>query len=319
MSKRLSPQGANECSLSTPAGTSTNPHSYENRNDEGAHGGGIETKKKKVTKERGGSVWGCGRFTYTPGHTLDHRWAFLCFLVGRFTEHFRRTGFVPARCRPGSISAQGVVRSDGLGRAFGKGRHGKQRSSQAFCTIWTALSFFLLLLSSPFLHTSISHTFSSKHYMYYVSHRCSRWISGSLGGEDQGQSGATRCPPSNTTNDAAIGQKRNIPTLLRRWLCPVTRLALWPWKSPRRTWGGARCFEKARPSLVFGNHDHEPRHHPVNTFQALCRFIFKLFLNNNNGMYAHRGRQNRSHGLREAKKGLFFFLPASHESKESHT
>lgn len=50
MSKRLSPQGANECSLSTPAGTSTNPHSYENRNDEGAHGGGIETKKKKLQR-----------------------------------------------------------------------------------------------------------------------------------------------------------------------------------------------------------------------------------------------------------------------------
>lgn len=109
---------------------------------------------------------------------------------------------------------------------FGTGRHGKQRSSQAFCTIWTTLFFLLLLLlSSPFFTLPLL-TSSPRNTTCTTFHTVVR--GGSVGpprgkgggGADQGQSGATRCPPSNTTNDAAIGQKRNIPTLLRRWLCP---------------------------------------------------------------------------------------------------
>lgn len=71
----------------------------------------------------------------------------------------------------------------GLDGHLGKEDTGNSGPRRLFAPSGLPFPFFLLL-SSPFFHASISHTFSSKHYMYYVSHRCSRWISGSLGGED---------------------------------------------------------------------------------------------------------------------------------------
>lgn len=277
--------------------------------------------KKKVTKERGGSVWGCGRFTYTPGHTLDHRWAFLCFLVGRFTEHFRPTGFVPARCRAREYQCSGC---GSLGWAWTGIWERKTRETAVLAGFLDRLDYHflfpLLLLSSPFFHTSISHTFSPKHYMYYVSHRCSRWISGSLGGGDQGQSEATRCPPSNTTSDAAIGQKRNIPTLLRRWLCPVTRVALCGLGSLHVEHGAAPGALRKRDHLWYSGIT-------TTSLATLQSTNFKLYVDSFSNSFSTTttgcthiavGRTEAT-GYEKKKKRLFFFLPASHESKESHT
>lgn len=249
-------------------------------------------------------------FTYTPGHIywiIDGR--FLCFLVGRFTEHFRRTDLFQRAVGPGVSVPQGLVAWMGLGRAFlGKGDTGNSGPRRLFAPSGLPFSF-LLLLSSP-----CSHIFHFSHLPLETLHvlRFTPLFEADLlihlGGEIRAsQSGATRCPHSNTTNDAAIGQKRNIPTLLRRWLCPVTRLAYGLGSLHVEHGGGARCPEKARPSRRI----RESRASPPkssNQFQALCRFIFKLFLNNdNNETYPHRGRQNRSHGIREAKKKRFLF------------
>lgn len=128
-------------------------------------------------------------YLYPKGNTLDHRWAFLCFLVGRFTEHFRRTDLFQRAVGPG-VSVLRVCGSLGWAWTgiFGKGR---QRETAALAGFLHHLDYPFLFSSSSSLfsfifHTSISHIFSSKHYMYYVSHRCSRWISGSALGERPG-------------------------------------------------------------------------------------------------------------------------------------
>lgn len=135
-----------------------------------------------------------------------------------------------------------------LDGAFGKGRHGKQRPSEAFAPYGFPFLFFLSSLfffsPPPPSHLHSSHHFLSKHYMYYVPHLRSRWISGAhLGGRDEGQPGATRCSLSNATDDAGLGQRRNIPTLLLRWLCLVTRSAFGPGIA-RRLWAAPGAWRK---------------------------------------------------------------------------
>lgn len=146
--------------------------------------------------------------------------------------------FVQARCRAGSIGAHGG-RSSGIWRAFWNGGHGQQRSSQALAPYGFPYSFFpFLFYTIPLILPSLH--ISSTHYRQYISHCCSEWIN--------------RRPPSYTTDDVDIGQKKRIPTLLRQWLCRVTRLTCGS-GSPRRYGssrgpGAGETFSDIRSSRV---------------------------------------------------------------------
>lgn len=120
-------------------------------------------KRKTGESARGVAALEGRRYLY-PGHIhwiTDGR--FLCFLVGRFTEHFRRTDLIPARCRPGSISVLRVYgRSDGLlaRSIWEKGGYRKQPSSQGFFAHHKGFPFslfFFFFISSFLTHTSIPH------------------------------------------------------------------------------------------------------------------------------------------------------------------
>lgn len=286
-------------------------------------------QKKNSQKRDRRQRLGMWAFTYTPGHIqLDHRWAFFVLSGSAdLQEHFRDVRICSSALSAREYQCSGCGRSDGgldghLGKGETTGNSGPRRH---FCTIWTTLFFrlHLLLLFSFFTHFHFSHLPPRNTTTCTTFHTVVRGGSAvvRLGGETRAsQSGATRCPPSNTTNDAAIGQKRNIPTLLRRWLCPPSHgWYLWPWESPRRTWGRRQVPGESETFLgVFGNH--EPRHQPTPTnFKHYVDSFSNSFSTTNNGTYAHRGRAEPKPRDARGKKGCSFLLPASHESKESHT
>lgn len=227
--------------------------------------------KKKKQEGREAEALGVGSTLYPRAYTLDHRWAFLCFLVGRFTEHFRRTDLFQRAVGPG-VS---VLRVWSLGwawtGAFGKWRHGKQRSSQGFCTpngIPFFSSFlllhlhllFLLPITLPFLTHLVLKT---HHVLRFTPSLEVDQLVPLRGKGDRDQPGSKRYPASNTTNDAGIGQKRKHPhTAAAVAAAPVTRPAC-GLGSAHVAYGAAPgALEKSRPSPVFGNH--EPRHQPTN-------------------------------------------------------
>lgn len=225
----------------------------------GAKRGKKNQSQKRDRRQRLG-MWA---FTYTPGHIqLDHRWAFFVLSGSADLQSILETyGFVPARCRPGSISAQGVVAR--MGAWTGIWERGRQRETAVLAGFLApsglpfSFVFFRLLSSSSlllFLHTSTSHTFPLETLHCTTFHTVVRGGSAvvRLGGETRAGLGRARCPPSNTTNDAAIGQKRNIPTLLRRWLCPRHTVGTCGLGSLHvEHGGGARCLEKARPFSAY--------------------------------------------------------------------
>lgn len=214
MSKRLfPPRGANECSVSTPAGTITNAHRYENRNDERREG----YTKQKNKREKGGSV-GVRQYHYTPGQYIGSSMGVFCAFWSADLQ-----SILDVRICSSALSAREyqLLRVWSLGRGLGREHLGKggvgnsgPRRALAYHMDFPFLFLFSFIFSSPpsNLHFSHTHFFLETPHVLRFTPSFEVDQRDPLGAKDQDQPGATRCPQSNTTDDAGIGQKRNTPT-----------------------------------------------------------------------------------------------------------
>lgn len=170
-----------------------------------------------------------------------------------FTEHLRPTGFCSSalsgreyRCSRWSLEwdLAGILEWRARATAVFSG----------FCTIWVSLFVFFPFSStlspscSPFFTFPRNTTGSTFHTVVRSGSTGVPWAKGRT------EPGATRCPPSYTTDDVDIGQKKRVPTLPRRWLCRVTRLTC-GYGSPRRYGssrgpGAGETFSDIRASRV---------------------------------------------------------------------
>lgn len=109
--------------------------------------GMMKARREGIQKKKKGTRLGSGDTSRPGAYTLGDRWAFLCFLVGRFTEHFRPTGFCSSalsgreyQCSWWSLEWAWTGIWD---------REVRATAVLGFCTIWISLFFSF----PPFFHT----------------------------------------------------------------------------------------------------------------------------------------------------------------------
>lgn len=155
------------------------------------------TKNKKQRREseaealRGSAV----RYIIPQGILhLDHRLGVFCAFWSADLQSILDVRICSSALSAREYQCSGCRRSDGLGREhLGKWRHGKQRSSQGFCTPYMDFTFFIIffiifsfLSFSP--HTSIlPHTFSPRNTSCTTFHTVGR--GGSAGSPLSGRPG----------------------------------------------------------------------------------------------------------------------------------